>query len=479
MHSIILDNMDENTIFQNPQIVQSQYSEENPNPQAPIPPQARPPLGKKPSFNFANLLKFILGFFVFLLVVFFIFNIVSNKVSKGGNKKVVLVYWGLWEDKPIMQSIISDFEKAYPNITVDYVKQDIKQYRERLVARIENGKGPDVFRFHNSWRSMLANYLLPLPSDTITKTDFENWFYPVVKKDLEKNRAIYGIPLGIDTLALFINNQLFQSAGLKAPTNWVDFANYARSLTVKDQSGEIITSGAAFGTFSNITHAPDIISLLFVQNGVDLYNISKTAKAASEALTFYTSFANSSSGTWDDVQDPSIMAFAKGNLAMYFGYSWDFFAIKALNPDLSFSIYPVPQLTNQNITIAFFWAEGVSAKSTHQKEAFLFMKFLARKETEQKLFSEESKTRLFGEPYARVDLAYLLKDNQYVYPFVLQANNATSSFFADGTFDNGLNTKTNSYLNNAVSSILSNTSPQSAVDTLSQGVSQVLNQYGQ
>ena len=325
---------------------------------------------------------------------------------------------------------------------------------------------------------MMLDNLLPLSSDAINKADFIKWFYPVAQKDLIRNGAIYGIPLEIDTLVLYINTNIFKSAGVSAPDNWVDFINYARSLTVIDENGKIKTAGAALGTFNNITHAPDIISLLFVQSGVDLNNIAQSNQAAAEALDFYTSFALSrGSKTWDSDLDGSILAFGKENLAMYFGYSWDFFTIKAINPNLAFEIHPVPHLPNQNTTIASYWAEGVSVKSKHQKEALLFIKFLAKKETAQRFFTEASKTRAFGEPYARVDLADILKNNSIVYPFVSQGNDAVSSFFASDTHDNGLNSQMNTYLGDAVNSILGSTSPQTAVETLSQGVNQVLQQY--
>ena len=108
------------------------------------------------------------------------------------------------------------------------------------------------------------------------------------------------------------------------------------------------------------------------------------------------------------------------------------------------------------------------------------MKFLAQKDTQSKLYSDEAGARTFGEPYARVDLgAEFALDNQYLYPFLKQAKTAVSSFFVDGTYDNGLNSQMNTYLGNAVNSIFNNISPETAVDTLSQGVSQVLKQYGQ
>jgi multiple sugar transport system substrate-binding protein len=123
--------------------------------------------------------------------------------------------------------------------------------------------------------------------------------------------------------------------------------------------------------------------------------------------------------------------------------------------------------------------EGVSVKSKHQKEALIFMKYLANKTTQALLYSEEAKTRSFGELYSRVDLADKLKDNANIYPFIQQAKTAVSSFFVDGTYDNGLNSQMDIYLGNAVNSIFNSVSPETAVDTLSQGASQVLKQYGQ
>jgi len=477
--------MDENTIFQGQGLTQEQsaYQEQPqaqfPNVQNPPVPPEVPVNNSSSSFPLMKIVKLLIGFLAIVLLGIIIFAVVIPGLTKNNNQKVTLAYWGLWEDNRIMQSVISDFQKQYPNITIDYSKQDIKQYRERLVTRINNGNGPDVFRFHNTWYPMLSSILLPLPSDTISKSDFTQWFYPVAQKDLIKNGAIYGVPLHIDTLALYINLDSFQAAGVKPPTNWNDFINDSKTLTVKDANGKIKTAGAALGTFDNINHAPDILSLLFLQNGVDLNNIPSSAQKATDALNFYTSFALGSANVWDSTLDSSLLAFTKGNLAMYFGYSWDYFAIKAASPSLNFQVVPVPQLPNNNVNLASYWAEGVSVKGKHQKEALLFIKFLTDKNTQDKLYSEEAKTRAFGELYGRVDLADKLKDNPYVYPFVQQAKTAVSSFFVDGTYDNGLNSQMNTYLGNAVNSLFNNISPETAVGTLSQGVSQVLKQYGQ
>jgi len=472
-----MQGMDENTIFQpQPSLTWPQPTILVNNPiMSPVPdelPSSPPP---SPIFK---ILKIILGIGIILAVFFLILNFVLPKVFKKSITTTTLAYWGLWEDSPQVQLVISDFEQNHPGIKISYSKQDIKDYRDRLITRTNNGNGPDIFRFHNSWVPMLTDFLLPLPNGAITKEEFTKNYYPVAKEDLIRNGAIYGIPLQIDTLNLYINKDLFVSSGLKPPTTWIEFGNHARQLTVKDESNNIKTAGAAMGTYSNITHAPDIMSMLFAQNGVDLKNISANSKNAADALNFYSSFALPSANVWDDTLDSSIKMFASGSLAMYFGYSWDFFTIKSMNPGLSFDIVAVPSLPGQSATTASYWVEGVSSKTQHQKEALLFIKYLAQKEVSQKLFSEQSKTRNFGEPYARVDLADSLKDT-IIYPFVANANFAISSFFVDGTYDNGINSQMNTYLENAVNSMLKGGSPESAAETLSLGVTQILKQYGQ
>ena len=472
--------MDENTIFQpinvdqNAGVQQSEVLVNNPI-VPPVPSEL--PSAPVPSILF-KILKIVLGIAIVLGIVFFVYNVILPKLSPSKINQVKLVYWGLQEDTLIVAPIIADFEREHPNIKIEYSKQDIEQYRDRLTIRSNNGNGPDIFRFHNTWVPQLLDLLLPLPSNVVSKEDFSKNYYPVVTSDLIKNGAIYGVPLQIDTLNLYINRNLFQAAGLRAPSTWIEFGNTARQLTVKDENNNIKTAGAAMGTFSNINHAPNIISMLLVQNGVNLNDMSSNLQAAGDALKFYSSFALPTANVWDDTLDQSIKAFALGSLAMYFGYSWDFFTIKSMNPGLTFDIYPVPNLPGQNVTIASYWVEGVSSKTKHQKEATLFMQYLARKETAQKLFAIESKTRNFGEPYARVDLLESL-NNSIAYPFVASAPFAVSSFFVDGTYDNGLNSQMNNYLNIAVDSILKGTSPQSAAETLSQGISQVLKQYGQ
>lgn len=443
-----------------------------PSPSVVLPPASIIPKGGKRSFK-----KLIIGI---LLVIIVTVGIIFFLSMRQAQEKATLTWWGLWEDEQTVTSIITEFEKDNPQIDVTYSRQDPKQYRERLATRVELGTGPDVFYYHNTWYPMLSQILLPLSTDVITPEAFKGAYYPVMQSDLIQNGAIYGIPSGADSLSLFINTELFQSAGVKPPTNWDEFVNVSKTLTIKDENGKIKTSGAALGTMSNITHASDIVSLLFLQQGVDMRKFSATTQEQVDSLVFYTSFAKGGQNTWDETLDDSRLAFSKGNLAMYFGYSWDIFEIQKRNKNLSFTAHPVPQLVDKKTTVASYWVNGVSSESKQRKAALLFLAFLAKKETQEKLYSEASKVRGFGQPYARVDLAGTLRDNNLVFPFVEQLPDARSSFFASDTHDGegGLNSSLNAYLVNAINAMQGSTSAESAVRTLHEGVAQVFEKYG-
>jgi multiple sugar transport system substrate-binding protein len=446
---------------------------------------AAPAEGAPPPSNAGMIKKILIGVGILIVIIFLVVLLIPKK--QAAPKEVTLEWWGLWEDTRGVQSTIDQFEKENPTIKVKYVNSTPQQYFGRLKTRIQNGTGPDIFRYHNSWLPMLSDSLLPLSADVMTVDDFKKNYPLAMQQDLIQNGAIYGIPLDADSLAMFANTDLFDKAGIQVPSTWEDFIDTARKLTVKDaDSGKIKTAGAGLGTFGNVTHASDIVSMLFLQQGIDIKKITDSSpeseKRKGDALDFYAKFARGDQSVWDSTLDQSVLAFARGNLALYFGYSWDVFRIQQINKSLQFKIYPVPGLQGgKNPTIASYWVEGASSKGKNQHEAYVFLKFLAKKETAEKLYTEQAKTRPFGEPYARKDLADTLKDNQLVYPFVSQLPYASSTYFASDTFDgdDGFNTALNAYLNNAVTAVSNGTQgTNSTVKAFDAGVSQVYLKYG-
>lgn len=427
----------------------------------------------------------IVGIVIFIILVIIGGGIYAFLQAQGSrqNEDVTLTYWGLWDEATVMQPIIADFERTHPNIKIQYEMQDIKglgQYMDRLTTRINNGSGPDIIRFHSSWTLQLSKYLVPFPKAFIDDTQLESDFYNTVERDMKINGAYYGIPLGVDTLAMFVNTNLLQDKGLSVPQYWNEiYEKYAPELVVKDQSGKILTPSIALGTYDNIAHAPDIVAALMLQNGADLLDMAQSEESVVGALKYYTSFSKGNDAVWDETLDNSTLAFAKGNLAIYFGYSWDVFSMRSLNPTLEYQVVNVPSLSDRNTTVASYWAEGISIKTQHSEEALEFLKYLAQPDTLTTIHAIQAKVRPFGTLYPRRSMSPLLSSNDLVYPFISQADNAQSTFFSSDTYDGdtGMITQMDVYLGNAIRSINNNTSAESASKTLINGVNQVLSRY--
>ncbi len=395
----------------------------------------------------------------------------------SGAQQVTIQYWGLWENDATVQSVISGFEATHPKIKVSYVKQSHRQYRERLQSAIARGEGPDVFRFHNTWVPMFRNELSPAPASVMTPQQFATIFYPVASADLVGGQSIYGMPIMIDGLGLYYNEDLFAAAGVTPPATWEELLAIVPKLTVRNEN-TILTSAIALGTSGNIEHFSDILATMMMQNGAKLS--APTGTQAEEALIFYRKFANPSDPvyTWNDSLDNSISAFASGKVAMILAPSWRVFDIKQINPALRFKVVPIPQLPGSTVTWASYWVEGVSAKSKYKEQAWEFVKYLTETETVTKLFTEAAKTRLFGEPYARVDLGNTLMDDPFVGAYMKQAATAKSFPLASRTFDNGINDKLIKYLQDAVNAVGQGAAPAEALSTANNGFRQVLGSYG-
>lgn len=397
---------------------------------------------------------------------------------------VTITYWGLWESPDIIASAIAKFEAANPTVKITYQMQSKTDYRQRLQSALARGEGPDIMRIHATWTPMFVDELDSATADEFSADEFRQTFYQVAVNDLIRNNAVVAVPLMIDGLGLYVNNQIFTATTSAVPTNWDELRKTAFALTVRDRRGQITQAGVAMGTTSNVAHWPDILAALMLQNSVDLTKPDTTVDAkgrnlGADALRFYTIFTTEDR-TWDDTLPPDIIAFANGKAAMILAPSWEAHAIRQMSPKLDFSIYPIPQLSSQRkVTWASYWVEGVSKNSKHKKEAWKFLKYLSSKESLQMMYAEASKTRAFGEIYPRRDMAGSLQDAKYVGVFVGGAPDATSWYLSSGTFDNGINDEIISYYQSAINAISSQQriAPESAIATAAKGVQQVLGKY--
>jgi multiple sugar transport system substrate-binding protein len=430
----------------------------------------------------AKMIGLVVGGLALVLIAFLgIRALMSNQAapSTSTTKQVSLTWWGLWEPNEVLNGLIQDFQTQNPGVTVTYSQQSVKDYRERLQSAFDRSQGPDIFRFHNTWVPMLSqqNIFSTVPTTAMTSADYQATFYPSAVKDLRTQNGFVGIPLMTDGLAMFVNKKALAATGKQAPTTWQDFSILAKDLTIRDADGKIQRAGAAMGSANNVDHFSDVLGLLILQNGGNPGIPDDANHLVSDALTFYTQFLRTDR-VWDETLPNSTYAFAIEKAAIMFAPSWRAFEIKQINPNIDFAVFPVPQLSDTKVNWSSYWVEGVSRTSQNQDVAWKLLKFISTKQNLQKMYTQASSQRLFGEPYPRVDMAVDLSEDPYVGAFIKQAPVAQSWYLSSRTFDNGINDQIIKYYQDAINKINQGSGVPETLPTLSSGVTGVLSKYG-
>jgi multiple sugar transport system substrate-binding protein len=384
---------------------------------------------------------------VFLTVV-----LVLRNVSNTGSHPVTLQFWGVFDDRNAFDKVIKDFKTANPNIDVKYQQFTYEQYEQGFVNALAAGTGPDILMIHNTWLPKYGNLLAPLPADIPDKKNpftiqsFKDQYVDNAYQDLVYNNQMYGIPLYSDTLALYYNKDLFNSAGItRPPQTWDEVNHDVQLLTKLDGKGNITQSGFALGTARNINRSTDILMDMMIQSGVQMTSSDNrsatfTAPVAGQrvgelALQYYTNFANvrNQDYTWNDSQHYSVDAFTEGTLGMMTGYAHQSQVVRSKAPRLNFAVAPMPQASLGDIrNFANYWSVAVPAKSAHQAEAWKFLVYLGSKEGSTTYLNATAR------PAARRDLIDLQRTDPDLGVFAVQALTAKSWFQIDNTAIEGI-----------------------------------------
>ncbi len=373
-------------------------------------------------------------FFLFLLLLALS---LQGLGCKGGSTEaqallkepVVLKYWRIFDGPDAFETIIRNYKKLYPNVDIQYKKLRFEEFESELLDALAEDRGPDLFSIHNTWISKYQSKILPMPKtvrlpivieegilkkekkasvknfSTLTPDRMKNVFIDVVNTDVIRDQSILGLPLSVDTLALFYNRDIFDQAGIpEPPRSWAEVKDASIRMTGQGADGSILRAGIALGGYGNINRVFDIMSLLMMQNGTEMTQTGSSSAAFSripeyirdknyhpgqEAVRFYSDFANPQKEvyTWNETFPESEEAFMQGKVGMMLGYSYQLATIRALAPKMNLALAPVPHITTgrldstgKEINYANYWVETVSTKSNHPDHAWNFLLFASNAE---------------------------------------------------------------------------------------------------
>lgn len=376
----------------------------------------------------------IIGSVALVIVGLILAFIFGRKTEPEQQVKGDLLVWGVFDDSDIVQKFIQQFQVAYPGVKVTYQKKSVDSYEKDFVNALAAGRGPDIFYIQNTWLPKHIDKLSPIPKNYLTANEFKDVFVDAAYEDFVSGGDVYALPLYVDTLALFYNKDVFNSAGIaNPPSTWEGLLSMAPSLTKKDEAGNITRSAIAMGSAKNVNRAPDILSLLMIQSGVQMFDKEKNqvmfGQGGQQALELYTNFAKPTKSiyTWNSQMPYSTDAFMDGKAAMMLNYNYQIQNIKAKAPHLKFGValMPQPRGAQTKVDYANYWGATVSASSKYPDVAWLFAYYLTEKE------QARTYLELTGRPTARRDLVDEQRQDKELGIFAQQSLSAYSWYQPD------------------------------------------------
>lgn len=286
--------------------------------------------------------------------------------SKTVPYEITLDVWGTFDDSDVFTQLAADYDKINPYVKeVRYRKLTPDTYKEDIINAMASGTGPDIFMIKNTWLPSFVDKAVPAPVDVFSEKAMRDAFVDVVAKDfITKNKETMAVPLSVDTLSLYYNKDIFNTAGITTPPKtWEELIAMVPILTKLDSFGNINQSAIALGTGDNVNRASDILLNLMMQFGGSINDAQFAEESDIQALDFYSRFAKLGlpTYTWNQRQHYSIDAFYEGTLAMMLNYSYHYPTIKQKNAKLNFAVAPLPQFKDKTpVNFANYWGFAVA-----------------------------------------------------------------------------------------------------------------------
>lgn len=382
----------------------------------------------------------------FLIVILAISGCKKTTTTGSQNKPIItLTYYKVFDDEDVLRPLFQEFQSKNPNIRIQYRKfTDFDEYSNLILNELAEGQGPDLFSMPNTWLAANTRKLTPATLEILTPQQADQVFVSAAAKDIahfDKDgvKKVFGVPMTVDTLALYYNKAHFDDAipekGSPSST-WEALKDDVFRLTKKDNSFErFFRAGIAIGRSENVTRSVDIMYMLMLQFRAQIYdNDYKQARFArtigtpavnpgAQALDLFTSFAlqDNKNYSWnkfiaqENNPEKELAPFVTGKVSMMINYSFAYqqildliktkkaAGISVIDP-ASVRVAPIPQVfdptisPDKRVTYASYFVEVVGRNSQHPQEAWQLLSFLASKENLQHYFDKTKK------PTSRRDL---------------------------------------------------------------------------
>lgn len=260
----------------------------------------------------------------------------ASEAEPAGEAEAVTI-WYYWETEGhqvALDQVIQEYNSSQSNYEVSAKYVPFADFKKQLSIGASADELPDIAILDSPDH---ASYVeMGIFEDITGKFDVGNYYEGTVNSCTVDDK-LYGVPFGVNCLALYYNEDMLSAAGCEVPTTWDELMTTAKALTTDSVTGLALCSVQnEEGTFNFV---PWLWS-----TGATSYDINN--ENGIRALAFIQSLINEGVMSKECInwtQGDVMNQFIAGNVAMMENGPWQIPTMQSEAPDLNWKVTLIPK----------------------------------------------------------------------------------------------------------------------------------------
>jgi len=288
-----------------------------------------------------------------LIITIVVFASGHSTPRKYPDRKLVR-FWHRWQGdwEKQVQKIVDAFNDSQETYEVVAVSVPGSGADAKFMLGVIGGDPPDVMSMGSgAVPNMAANGLLARLDDMMTPTEkdaFVNHSYPAIR-DIGMYRGhCYGMTIGADLMALYVNNKQLREAGFDPynfPKTLEDLEAMGMKLNKYDAHGNLTRLGFMLSDIAYVSHY--FGGGFYVHEDGSLELDTPQNERALQALVDYRKkigFENvlRFQAGLNDIEGAASWAFMHGDLSVTYDGQWRVEELRKFKPELEYRVVPIP-----------------------------------------------------------------------------------------------------------------------------------------
>jgi len=288
-----------------------------------------------------------------IVLVLVVFLTGSETPRKYPERKLVR-FWHRWQGdwEKQVQKIVDAFNESQTEYEVVPVSVPGTGSDAKFILGVIGGDPPDLMSMSSgAVPNMAANGFLTKLEDFMTPEEKRSFFqdsYPSIRETGMYRGSCYGITIGADLMALYVNCKQLRDAGFDPdhfPATLEELEAMGLKLNTYDDKGNLKRLGFMLSDIAYISHYFGGGFYVHEDGKLEL-NTPQNLRALQDLVDYrkkigFDNVVRFQAGL-NDIEGAASWAFMHGDLSVTYDGQWRVEELRKFKPDLEYRVYPIP-----------------------------------------------------------------------------------------------------------------------------------------